>query len=132
MADRRPESSLRRLGDLQAEVMATLWKLGEATVEQVRAKQPPRRRSAYTTVQTVMNRLVERDLLIRRRQGRAFLYKPRYDESEYLALSIRERLSDASPQARREALVRLVDGLRGEDLDELARLAVRVRRARKT
>ena len=132
MVDRRPESSLGRLGDLQAEVMATLWKVGEATVEQVRAKQPARRRSAYTTVQTVMNRLVERGLLIRRRQGRAFLYSPRYDESEYLALSIRERLSDASPQARRAALVSLVDELQGEDLDELARLAARVRRARKT
>ena len=130
MTDRRYESSLGQLGDLQAEVMATLWQLGEATVEQVRAKQPARRRSAYTTVQTVMNRLVERGLLTRRRVGRAFLYNPRYDESEYLALSIRETLSYASPQARREALVSLVDGLQGEDLDEVARLAARVRRAR--
>lgn len=112
--------------------MATLWRLGEATVEEVRAKQPARRRSAYTTVQTVMNRLVDKGLLKRRRQGRAFCYSPRYDESEYLVRSIRGRLSDASPQARRAALVSLVDGLQGEDLDELARLAARVRRARKS
>jgi predicted transcriptional regulator len=132
MADRRSESSVGQLGDLQAEVMATLWKLGEATVEQVRAKQPARRRSAYTTVQTVMNRLVERGLLTRRRLGRAFLYSPSYDESEYLALSIRTTLSDASPHARRAALVSLVDGLQGEDLDEIARLAARVRRERRS
>jgi predicted transcriptional regulator len=41
-------------GDLQAEVMAAVWKLGEAQVEDVRELQPARRRSAYTTVQTVM------------------------------------------------------------------------------
>lgn len=112
--------------------MAVLWKLEQATVEDVRAQQPARRRSAYTTLQTVMNRLVDRGLLTRRRRGRAFVYSARYDESEYLALGIRERLSDASPQARRAALVSLVDGLQGEDLDELARLAARVRRARKS
>ena len=112
--------------------MATLWQLGEASVEDVREQQPARRRSAYTTVQTVMNRLVDKGLLTRRRQGRAFLYSPRYDESEYLVRSLRERLRDASPQARRAALVSLVGGLQGEDLDELAGLAARVRRARKS
>jgi BlaI family penicillinase repressor len=132
MADRRSDSSIGQLGDLQAEVMTVLWELGEATVEEVRAQQPARRRSAYTTVQTVMNRLVDRGLLTRRRRGRAFVYSARYDESEYLALNISERLSDASPQARRAALVRLVDGLQGEDLKELARIAARVRRARKS
>lgn len=111
--------------------MATLWKLGEGSVEQVRAKQPARRRSAYTTIQTVMNRLMERGLLMRRREGRAFVYSPLYDESQFVAMSIRERLSEASPQARRAALVTLVDGLEREDLDELARLAARVRRARR-
>jgi predicted transcriptional regulator len=132
VAARLNESSLRQLGDLQAEIMAVVWKLEQATVDEVRTQQPARRRSAYTTLQTVMNRLVDRGLLKRQRRGRAFVYSAQYDESEYLALSIRERLSDASPQARRAALVSLVDGLRGEDLDELARLAARVRRARKS
>ena len=132
VAARLNESSLRQLGGLQAEIMAVVWKLEQATVEEVRTQQPARRRSAYTTLQTVMNRLVDKGLLKRQRRGRAFVYSARYDESEYLALSIRERLSDASPQARRDALVSLVDGLQGEDLDELARLAARVRRARKS
>ena len=112
--------------------MAVLWRVGHATVEDVREQQPARRRSAYTTLQTVMNRLVDRGLLTRQRRGRAFVYSARYNESEYLALNIRERLNDASPHARRAALLSLVDGLEGEDLDELARLAARVRRARKS
>ncbi|MGH2762183.1 MAG: BlaI/MecI/CopY family transcriptional regulator, partial [Thermoleophilaceae bacterium] len=62
------------LGDLQAEVMAAVWKLGAATVDEVRAQQPPSRRSAYNTVQTVLNRLLDRGLLTRERRGKAFVY----------------------------------------------------------
>ena len=117
-------------GDLQTEVMAAVWKLGEATVEDVRAERPKRRRSAYTTVQTVLNRLVDRGLLLRERRGRAFVYRPRVDESEYLARTIGERLAGASPAARRAALVNLVDGLEPVELDEIARRANQIRRSR--
>ena len=117
-------------GDLQAEVMATLWKLGEATVDDVRAEQPRRRRSAYNTVQTVLNRLVERGLLSRQRHGRAFVYKPEVEESEYLARSIGERLAGHSPGARRAALVNLVGDLEPSELDDIARRAGQIRRAR--
>lgn len=117
-------------GDLQAEVMTVLWKLGEATVEDVRAEQPRRRRSAYNTVQTVLNRLVERGLLSRQREGRAYVYKPKVEESEYLARSIGERLAGASPGARREALVNLVGDLEPGELDEIRRRATKIKRSR--
>lgn len=108
-----------------------MWKLGQATVEEVRSEQPARRRSAYTTVQTVMNRLVDRGLLVRNREGRAFVYSARLDESEYLARSISDRLAGVSPGARRAALVSLVEGLEAEELDEVLRYANRIRRERK-
>jgi predicted transcriptional regulator len=117
-------------GDLQAEVMAAVWRLREATVEDVRGALPDRRRSAYTTVQTVMNRLVERGLLDRERRGSAFVYRARMDEADYLAQTISTRLSVASPEARRAALVNLVGELEQADLDEVARYANRIRRAR--
>jgi predicted transcriptional regulator len=121
----------REFGDLQAEIMAAIWKLGEAKVDNVRDQQPASRRSAYTTLQTVMNRLVESGLLVRERRGNAFVYRPRYEEGEYLAQTIGERLAGASPEARRAALVDLVGALDASDLDEVARYANRIRRARK-
>jgi predicted transcriptional regulator len=48
------------LGDLQAQIMTVLWRLESGTVEQVRSGLPARYRGAYTTVQTVLNRLAER------------------------------------------------------------------------
>lgn len=110
--------------------MRAVWKLGKATVEEVRATQSTRNASAYTTVQTVLNRLVERGLLTRTRAGRTFVYKPKLDESEYLARSIGERLAGASPDARRAALVNLVDDLNPRELDALAQRAEQIKQSR--
>lgn len=110
--------------------MAAVWKLGEATVDDVRGQQSGRRRSAYSTVQTVMNRLVERGLLTRERRGKAFVYTARWDEAEYLARAIGDRLAEASPDARQAALVALVGRLEPDDVEELARQADRIRRRR--
>jgi len=118
-------------GDLQAEIMAAVWKLGEAKVEDVRNAQPARRRSAYNTIQTVMNRLVERGLLARERRGHAYLYTARYEEGDYLARAISDRLADASADARKVALANLVGELDSSELDEIALYASRVKRARK-
>jgi len=128
VSKRSPDLDFR--GDLQIEVMKAVWRLGEATVDAVREQQPKRARSAYTTVQTVLNRLVERGVLTRERTGRAFVYKAKLGESEFLARSIGERLAGASPDARRTALVNLVDELEPGEVDEIARRANQVKRAR--
>lgn len=117
-------------GDLQAEVMRALWRLGEVTVDEVREAEPEHRRHAYNTIQTVLNRLVERGLIARERRGKAFVYRAAYDESQLVARSITQRLADASQDARRAAVLNLVESLRAEELDEVARLANRIRRER--
>jgi len=110
--------------------MRIMWSLDEGTVDAVRAQQPRSRRAAYTTVQTVMNRLLDRGLLERRRSGKAFVYKARFPESEFVARSMRERLAGASADARTAALLSLVEGLDPDELDEIARYANKIRRAR--
>ena len=110
--------------------MAAVWRLEEATVDAVRKALPPSRRSAYTTVQTVMNRLVDRGLLQRERRGRGFVYSAPYDEAAYLWRAVNGRLKEASPDARRAILQKLVGGLTGSELDEVARYATEIRRRR--
>lgn len=121
-----PVTELRPLsGELQAQIMPALWRLGEATVEQVRAALPSRYRSAYTTVQTVLNRLAERGLLARSRtgEGGAIVYRPRLSEAEFLGRSIDTALSGASREARQAVLAQLVGRLDREELTELQHLA---------
>jgi predicted transcriptional regulator len=113
-------------GELQTQVMSALWRLGEGTVEQVRSALPSRYRGAYTTVQTVLNRLAERGLLARTRVGIAMVYRPKVSEAEYLSRSIEQALSGASADARQVALAQLIGGMDGEQLSELQRLAKEV------
>jgi predicted transcriptional regulator len=118
-------------GELQTQLMAVVWRLGDATVEQVRSNLPSRYRSAYTTVQTVLNRLAERGLLKRTRQGNAIVYSPRLTEAEYVRRSIESTLAGASSEARQAALAQLVGSLDGAQIAELRKLARRSAAQRK-
>ena len=119
-------------GKLQAEIMSAMGELGEATVEELRRGLPHGRRRAYTTLQTVMNRLVERGLLDRERRGRGYVYRPRYNEAAYVSRRIKDQLASASPAARRAALHTLVGDLGPDELDEVTRYANRIKRARRS
>lgn len=117
-------------GELQAQIMAALWRSGAGTVEQIRAALPARYRSAYTTIQTVLNRLAERGLLGRELEGNAIVYKPSMSEAEYLAQSIDRVLASASTEAREAVLARLVGRLEGDESARLRRRPAPVRSAR--
>lgn len=105
--------------------MAALWRVEAGTVEQVRAALPSRYQGAYTTVQTVLNRLHERGLLSRKRQGLAFVYRPRLSEPEYLSRTIETTLAGASTEVRQAVLAQLLGGLGRSELAELRKLAKR-------
>jgi predicted transcriptional regulator len=113
-------------GELQIQLMSALWRLGAGTVEQVRSELPPRYRGAYTTVQTVLNRLSERGLLTRTKVGNAMEYRPKVSEADYLSRSIARTLAGASSGARQAALARLIADLDKDELAELQRLAKNV------
>jgi predicted transcriptional regulator len=115
-------------GDLQAEVMAALWRLGEAKVDDVRAELSSD--LAYTTVHTVLKRLMDRGLVERIAAERGLVYSATLDEAEYLASTFSDRLIATSPAVRREALANLVDRLDAGELEEVARYANRIRRER--
>lgn len=98
-------------GELQSQVMSALWRLDRATVTEVHEALPSDDRGAYTTVQTVLNRLTERGLVERERDGRQFVYAPRLSETEYLAGNVRAMLDRATPEARRAVMSELVGSL---------------------
>ena len=113
------------------QIMNILWRLSSGTVDEVRGELPNADRSAYTTVQTVMNRLAERGLLERERTGKSFRYKPTLSEAEYVSIALQQALDRASSDARQAALVELIGGLDSEELSRLRRRAKTIERSRK-
>jgi predicted transcriptional regulator len=117
-------------GELQIQIMAALWRIEAGTVEDVRMALPARYRSAYNTVQTVLNRLTDRGLLRRDRRGSAYTYTPVMSEAEYLTLSIRRSLAGASSDARETALAQLIGGFDKSELAALRKRAKEIARRR--
>lgn len=111
--------------------MRVVWRLGEGSVENVRSALPKPKRGAYTTVQTVLNRLVEGGLLFRRRAGNAFVYEPAVSEGEYLADSLADSLKRATPEAREAALASLVGSLENAELEALRAQAEEIEKRRR-
>ncbi len=73
---RRPAPPREIPPPLELECLKVLWKVGEASVKDVRADLAPSRNLAYTTVMTLLDRLVKKGRASRRKSGRLFLYTP--------------------------------------------------------
>lgn len=70
------------LSDLQLAVMRVLWDEGEATVAEVHAALESERGLAPTTVATTLVRLEKRGVVTHDTQGRQFVYRALFEESE--------------------------------------------------
>ena len=68
----KPESE--QLGELETAVMAVLWQSEQCDVNEVLERLEWDKPLAYTTIMTVMNRLVDKQFLERTRSGRKYLY----------------------------------------------------------
>lgn len=97
---RRPrEIACFALGKLERQVLEETWRLGEVTVRDIHRSFEER--IAYTTLMTTLDRLFKKNLLARRKDGRAFLYA---------ALVSREDLDRGIKED-------VVDGLLGQGAD---------------
>ncbi len=114
------------LGKLEREVMETVWQYREASVRHVFTGLGER--IAYTTLMTTLDRLYKKRLLDRRKEGRAFIYFPRFS-SEELEHGVTEDVIDCLISSRNKriepVLACIVDAVSERDyvlLDELERL----------
>lgn len=120
------------LHDLEAAVMDVVWAEPgtEVSVRDVVRALRSERDPAYTTVMTTMDRLAKRELLLRRKEGKAWLYRAAMERPEFLALVARQTLSGLPRGSRRPALQWLVDEVSQSDADELDFLADLIERRR--
>ncbi len=92
---------LDELGSLQQAVMEVVWEKKEATVQEVRTAIKGRKRAAYTTVLSVLQKLEKAGWVRHRAEGRAYVYAP-----------LRSREQEGS-----SALWRFIDGVfRGDPM----------------
>jgi predicted transcriptional regulator len=99
------------LGPLEAEIVRAAWAAGRPVsvrdlLERINdGRKPP---LAYTTVMTVMNRLADKEVLARRKEGRSYVYQPVADNPA--ALAVRGVMRDFGDAA----LAQFVEQARGD------------------
>jgi len=99
-----------------------LWNLGEGNVRDVRRVVAEARPLAYTTIMTVLERLVRKGKVGRRKAGRAFVYAAATSRDELRRTAIRE-LAQGFFDGSEEELVRFLRG--GEGKAQAAAAGVR-------
>jgi len=70
--------------------LKALWSLEEGNVKAVREVVAQTRPLAYTTIMTVLDRLVRKGKLARRKVGRAFVYSPQTSRDAMRHTAVRE------------------------------------------
>ena len=116
--------------DLELEILKILWRTGPLPVREVRqelAEGPARRVLAHTSVITMLNIMVRKGYLRRKKEGKSFFFTPKVERQHVagrLMGDLLSRVFDGSPSAMVLNLIENVD-LDAEEVDELRRLISR-------
>lgn len=128
----RPKIPLPTPKELEA--LQVLWDHEPCTVREVMEVLNRRRTRAYSSVVNLLNAMTDKGLLMRKEQGRAFLYKARVNREKTragLAKDLLTRVFDDSPAALVEQILRQSDPP-ADVLDAIARLVAEYRGQRPT
>ncbi|MBI1881751.1 MAG: BlaI/MecI/CopY family transcriptional regulator [Chloroflexi bacterium] len=110
------------LGELEAAIMDILWTRGETTGRDVVDTLNRSRPLAYTTVLTVMGRLVEKGLLTQHKIGRAHLFRPAMSREAFAAMAAGQVIRSLVEDFGDIALAQFSQELDSLDLERLAAL----------
>ncbi|RSM42649.1 BlaI/MecI/CopY family transcriptional regulator [Amycolatopsis balhimycina DSM 5908] len=112
MRMRRDDSARRAPGELEAQVLAVLWKAdGPLAPAEVRERLGAD--LAYTTVVTILSRLHDKGVAEREKEGRSFRYRA-VDDEPGLAARRMTKVLDSEPD-RDSVLARFVSNLSESD-----------------
>jgi len=120
-----------QLGPLERRLLEAVWDRGNATVREL--LEGGDTNLAYTTLMTTLDRLYKKNLLLRRAEGRAYRYTPRFTREEFrreeAGNAFREMLNAAPASSLPLSyLVEIVSEHDAELLDDLSRMVESKRR----
>ena len=99
----------RDLTEAELRLMDVLWKKSSATVAEVADALPKQLGLAYNTVLTLLRILTDKDYVVPRQDGRAFIYKPTVTRAEARSRALRKMVStffEGSPTELAQHLIR--------------------------
>src|SRR5512133_2698956 len=104
--------------------MEVVWNQGECTVHSVIERLPGRRKPAYSTILTVLQKLEQGGWLRHRQEGRTYVYKAARSREEVGSRTIRQMIRQIFRGDTRAFMQQLVKGehLSDQELSDLQRM----------
>ncbi|MEI4768990.1 BlaI/MecI/CopY family transcriptional regulator [Psychrobacillus sp. FJAT-51614] len=126
------ESGLNRFfGPLEAKIMDILWNNCEMTIKNVQQVLDREKGTNFNTVMTVMNRLVEKEILQKRTEGRSSLYKPVLSRDQFLHTQSKEMTNELMDEFGTVVVSHMLDALEDVDDDLVAKLEKKIKELKK-
>lgn len=110
------------LGNVSEKIMDFIWQKGAGRISDVRAGLKDR--SAYTTVATLVGRLLQRGLLKRKHQGRGYIYNPVFSRENFIKQQSQAAFNDLFKKNKSAELLisQFIDNLEKVDPQKLGEL----------
>lgn len=114
----------KTLTELELEIMKVVWERKTSTVRDVYEAMRERKAVAYTTVMTMMNILETKGHLVKRPEGRAYVYEPAHAQTQVISGMVQEFVDRVFDGAARPLVLGLIQErkLSKSDLEEISRL----------
>ena len=126
------ENGLNRFfGPLEAKIMDILWNNIEMSIKDVQRVLEQAKLTNFNTVMTVMNRLVEKEILQKRAEGRSSLYKPVLSRSDFLNAQSKEMTNELMDEFGNVVVSHMLDALEDVDPDLVSKLEQKIRELKK-
>jgi predicted transcriptional regulator len=118
----RPRS--RHPTELELEILKIVWRDGPLPVRDVRERLAVKRDLAYTSVMTIMNIMVGKKYLTRRKEGPSYVYRPRVTRKATTRRMLKDLVHRAFEGSALAVMVNLLDSadVDAEELRELRQL----------
>jgi len=127
----RAKNPLRLLGDLELEVMKVLWNKGEATGKEAWEDIRALRKTALTTVLTVLERLSTKGFVRRFRNEGVYIYTPSVSREDYTREVSGRMLKDYMDLSSSSLMASFIDALDDVSDDEVEKLSRLIEKKRK-
>ena len=112
------------LSEIEWQILRVLWEKKQATVKEVWLQAYPNNEKAYTTIQTYMDRMVDKKVLEKDKIGLVNFYKPLVTEKQALNIATEGLVSRAFNGSFGTLATFLIDSrhLTGSDLEKIKKL----------
>lgn len=124
---KRNERGLNRFfGPLEAKIMDVLWQ-GERSIKDVQHELEKEKSTNFNTVMTVMNRLVDKGILVKRTEGRASIFSPVQSREEFVNTQSKEMTQELMDEFGSVVVSHMIEALDEADEALVAQLEQKIK-----